>query len=155
MGVTAQAAFVPVVEVAVVVVGVVGESPHELASHVFLGLPSGHHPTDVLTGPRGQQYRVTVPPRITSNNQFAIRQLTLLGLGLSFHVEPEIAEDLAAGRLVRLLPGWTPQQLSVDVLMPSRSPQPAKVRLAIEALAVYLGPRPVADRKPATRRPRR
>jgi DNA-binding transcriptional LysR family regulator len=98
---------------------------------------------------------VAVPPRITSNNQFAIRQLTLLGLGLSFHVEPEVAEDLAAGRLVRLLPEWAPQQLSVDVLMPSRSPQPAKVRLAIGALAAYLGPRPAADRKTAPRRPRR
>ena len=121
-------------------------TPEELGGHTFLSLPAGHHATDVLTGPRGQEYRVTVPPRITSNNQFTIRQLTVLGLGLSFHVEPEVAEDLAAARLVRILPDWVPQQLSVDVLMPSRSPQPAKVRLAIEALVSYLAPRPAASR---------
>jgi DNA-binding transcriptional LysR family regulator len=113
-------------------------TPEELAAHVFLGLPAGHHPTDVLTAPDGREHRVTAPPRITSNNQFAIRQLTLQGLGLSFHVEPEVAEDLAAGRLVRVLPDFEPQVLSVDVLMLARSPQPAKVRLAIDALAAYL-----------------
>jgi DNA-binding transcriptional LysR family regulator len=128
-------------------------TPQDLAAHVFLGLPSGHHPTDVLTGPGGQEHRVTVPPRITANNQFAIRQLTLQGLGLSFHVEPEIAEDLAAGRLVRVLPEWAGQELSVDVLMPARSPQPAKVRLAIEALAAYLQGQPTAKRRPQRVRP--
>jgi DNA-binding transcriptional LysR family regulator len=112
-------------------------TPDDLQAHTFLGLPSGHHPTDVLTRD-GREHRVTVPPRIISNNQFAIRQLTLQGLGLSFHVEPEVAEDLAAGRLERVLPEWEPQVLSVDVLMLARSPQPAKVRLAIEALATYL-----------------
>jgi DNA-binding transcriptional LysR family regulator len=122
-------------------------TPEDLAGHVFLGLPAGHHPTDVLTGPDGREHRVTVPPRITSNNQFAIRQLTILGLGLSFQVEPEVEEDLAAGRLVRVLPQWTPQELSVDVLMPARSPQPAKVRMAVDALATYLRRQTADERK--------
>ena len=115
---------------------------------MFLALPSGHHPTDVLTHADGREHRVTVVPRITSNNQVMIRELALQGLGLSFHVEPEIAEDLAAGRLVRVLPEWTAQELSVDVLMPARSPQPAKVRLAVDALAAYLREETARDRKP-------
>jgi LysR family transcriptional regulator, transcriptional activator for aaeXAB operon len=122
-------------------------TPDDLAAHVFLGLPSGHHPTDVLTHADGRQHRVTVAPRITSNTQVMIRQLALHGLGLSFHVEPEIAEDLAAGRLVRLLPEWTAHELSVDVLMPARSPQPAKVRLAADALAAYLREETARERK--------
>jgi DNA-binding transcriptional LysR family regulator len=121
--------------------------PEELAAHVFLGLPAGHHPTDVLTHADGREHRVAVVPRITSNNQFMVRQLALQGAGLSLHVEPEIAEDLAAGRLVRILPDWTPQELSVDVLMPARSPQPAKVRLAVEALAAYLRHETAGERK--------
>ncbi len=116
----------------------VPRTPRELAGHDWLSLPSGHHPTDVLTGPSGQEHRIRIKPRIVSNNHHAIRQLTLAGAGLSFHVEPEVAEYLRSGGLVRLLGNWTTQKLSVDVLMPARSPQPAKVRLAIAALETYL-----------------
>jgi LysR family transcriptional regulator, transcriptional activator for aaeXAB operon len=66
-----------------------------------------------------------------------IRQLTLAGSGLSFQAEPEIAEDLADGRLVRVLPGWAAPELSVGVLLPARRPQPAKVRAALDALLEY------------------
>jgi DNA-binding transcriptional LysR family regulator len=93
-------------------------------------------------------------PRVASNNQFSIRQLTLRGLGLSFHAEPEIAEELAAGRLVRVLPDWTRETLSVDVLMPARKRQPAKVRMALHALRGYLARtgRPRRKRAPAQMR---
>jgi DNA-binding transcriptional LysR family regulator len=113
-------------------------SPDDLAGHDLLSLPSGHHPTDVLTGPSGQEYRVRLKPRIISTNHHAIRQLTLMGAGLSFNVEPEVAEHLERGRLVCLLPDWKTQVLSVDALMPARTAQPAKVRLAIRALETYL-----------------
>jgi DNA-binding transcriptional LysR family regulator len=120
-------------------------TPAELASHDFLSLPSGHHPRDVLFGPRGQTHRVTFAPRVTSNDQFAIRQLALRGAGLSFQAEPEIAHDLDAGRLVRVLPRWKGHDVSVDALMPARSPQPAKVRIAVDALRAHLG-RPASSR---------
>ena len=92
----------------------------------------------MLIGPDGQRQRLEVKLRVTSNNQFSIRQLAVMGLGLSFHVEPEIAEDLAAGRLVRVLPEWSSSTLSVDALMPARAHQPAKVRMALHALRTYL-----------------
>jgi hypothetical protein len=41
---------------------------------------------------------------VISNNQFSVRQLAVKGLGLSFHVEPEITAELSSGRLVRVLP---------------------------------------------------
>ena len=78
---------------------------------------------------------------MTSNNQHAIKQLALAGVGLSFHVVPEIADELADGRLVRVLPKWSTARLSVDALMPPRATQPAKVRAAIDALSHYLSPR--------------
>ena len=115
-------------------------SPQELAQHDFLALPRWHHGTDVMTGPEGRQYRVDVAPRVLSNNQVAIRDLTLIGLGLSFHVVPEIAEDLAAGRLVRVLPDWSLPPVAVAALMPSRTRQPSKIRMAVDALRAYLNP---------------
>ena len=116
-------------------------SPPELPHHDFLALPRWHHGTDVMTGPKGQQYRVDVAPRVLSNNQVAIRDLTLMGLGLSFHVVPEIADDLAAGRLVHVLPDWSLPPVAVAALMPSRTRQPSKIRMAIDALRAYLNPK--------------
>jgi DNA-binding transcriptional LysR family regulator len=113
-------------------------TPEDLAAHDFLSLPPSHHSSEELTGPAGQRFRLTLKPRVTSNNQFSIKQLTLLGLGLSFHVEPEVAAELASGALVRVLPDWSGPTLSVDVLMPARTRQPAKIRMAVEALRGYL-----------------
>ena len=113
----------------------------ELARHDFIALPPWHHPADVMSGPQGEHVRLQVKPRVTSNNQHAIKQLALAGVGLSFHVVPEIADELADGRLVRVLPKWSTARLSVDALMPPRATQPAKVRAAIDALSDYLSPR--------------
>lgn len=125
----------------------------DLSRHVLLSLPRWHHPADVLVGPSGQRYRVDVRARVTSNNQLTTRQLTLAGCGLSFNVIPEIAEELADGRLVRVLPQWSSAPLSVDALMLPRPTQPAKVRAALDALTAYLSP--TTDRPSRPRRARR
>jgi DNA-binding transcriptional LysR family regulator len=125
----------------------------DLARHVFLSLPPWHHPADVLTGPGGQRHRLNVRPRIVSNNQQTIRQLTLGGCGLSFHVVPEIVDELRDRRLVRVLADWKLPALSVDALMPSRASQPAKVRAALDALAAHRGRSPVRQRRSRRRAP--
>jgi len=112
--------------------------PDDLANHQFVSLPPWHHGGDLLSGPRGQRFRLAPKPRVVSNNQLTIKQLTLAGCGLSFNVLPEIADELADGRLVRVLPQWKAPQLSVDALMVPRAAQPAKVRAALDALAKYL-----------------
>jgi DNA-binding transcriptional LysR family regulator len=127
-------------------------TPEDLPGHDLLALPPWHHPAEVLTGPGGERHRVTVKPRVTSNNQLAIRRLTLLGLGLSFQAEPEIADELAAGRLVPVLSEWSAPSLSVDALMPARTRQPAKVRMALEALAGYLAQTAPPAGRPLRRR---
>ena len=134
--------------------------PADLAAHDFVTLPPWHHPADVLTGPGDDRYRVVTKPRVTSNNQLTIKQLTLAGCGLSFHVVPEIAEELADGRLVRVLPDWSLPRLNVDALMVPRAAQPVKVRAALAALKTYLARTAVAaaplTRQLATRKsPRR
>jgi len=125
----------------------------DLSHHLFLSLPPWHHPADVLTGPRGQRHRLQVKPRIVSNNQQTIRQLTLAGCGLSFHVVPEIVDELRDRRLVRVLPDWKLPALRVDALMPPRASQPAKVRAALDALAAHLGRSPVRQRRSGRRAP--
>jgi DNA-binding transcriptional LysR family regulator len=109
-----------------------------LDGHDFVALPPWHHPTDVLTGPDGSRHRLAARRRVTSNNQLTLKQLAMAGCGLCLTVEPEVAEELADGRLVRVLPDWSLPLLSVDALLPPRTEQPAKVRAALDALSSYL-----------------
>ncbi len=87
----------------------------------------------------GGRYRLSAAPRVVSNNQLTNRQLTLAGCGLSLHVVPEIADELASGQLVRVLPEWSLPTLSVDAPMLPRTKQPAKVRAALVAISAHLG----------------
>ena len=112
--------------------------PGALVHHDFVSLPHWHHGSDVMTAPGGRRYRLAVRPRVVSNNQHVVRQLTLAGAGLSFQALPEVAAELADGRLVRLLPDWRLPGLSVDALTPSRVGPSVKVRLAIEALRRHM-----------------
>jgi DNA-binding transcriptional LysR family regulator len=111
--------------------------PNDLARHVFVSLPPWHHGGDVLNGPGRRRFRLAPKPRIVSNNQLTITQLTIAGCGLSFNVVPEISNELEDGRLVRVLPRWSAPTLSVDALLLPRTTQPAKVRVALDALASY------------------
>jgi DNA-binding transcriptional LysR family regulator len=113
-------------------------APEDLSQHTFISLPPWHHGGDVLTGPEGRRFRLAPIPRVTSNNQLTIKQLTIAGGGLSFNVVPEIAHELRIRKLVRVLPKWRAPQLSVDALMLPRASQPAKVRAALDALLRYV-----------------
>ena len=104
----------------------------------MLALPKWHHGGDAFTAPDGRVHRVDVVPRVVTNNQVAIREMTRLGMGLSFHVEPEVEEDLNTGRLVRVLADWNLPHIPVMALMPSRTRQSTKVRLAVDALSEHL-----------------
>jgi DNA-binding transcriptional LysR family regulator len=118
----------------------------DLARHDFVALPAWHHGADVLTGPDGGRHRITLKRRVTSNNQLTLKQLAIAGCGLCLTVEPEVVEELADGRLRRVLPDWLLPLLSVDALLPPRTKQPAKVRTALDALQRYLSSSPVAIR---------
>lgn len=131
----------------------------DLASHDFVALPSWHHGSDVVTGPDGRRHRLTLTRRATSNNQLTLKELAIAGCGLCLNAEPEVVEELADGRLVRVLPAWSLPPLSVNALLPPRAKQPAKVRAALDALVFYLShasqPRSAGHGASADRRVRR
>jgi DNA-binding transcriptional LysR family regulator len=110
----------------------------DLAAHDFVALPVWHHGADVLKGPDGGRHRIALKRRVTSNNQLTLKQLAIAGCGLCLSVEPEVVEEFADGRLVRVLPDWSLPLLGVDALLPPRTKQPAKVRAALDALTFYL-----------------
>ena len=109
--------------------------PRELSDHstVFYG-----HSQDVakVRFDDGQQHLdVSLSNRCAANSVELVRQVTLGGLGIGALPLIMIHEDLAAGRLVRILPAWSNDgSQPIFVAYPSRSHLPRKVRAFVDLL---------------------
>ncbi|HBL03682.1 MAG TPA: LysR family transcriptional regulator, partial [Aeromonas salmonicida] len=107
-------------------------SPADLLEHDWLA-------ADMLSGgltffdDKGQGHKVKPKPRVVCNNVLPLRQFTLAGQGVSLQPEGEIAEDLAQGRLLELLPGFRVPPMEIHAITPQRE-IPEKVRRVITAL---------------------
>ena len=94
----------------------------------------------VLDGPEG---RVTVPvePRLAVNDPSTVRLAVLAGVGLAWLPVFLCAEDVAAGRLVRVLPDHRGAALPIHALFPGHRSLSPKVRVFIDFLAErFAGP---------------
>ena len=105
--------------------------PEDLARHNCLlhAASPGHlwH----FTGPRGLA-EVQVQGRFSANVLEALYRGALAGLGVARLPELEVAEDLAAGRLVRLLPGYEAPRMPVYLATPSRRHLPPRTRVVLD-----------------------
>ncbi|MNC13118.1 HTH-type transcriptional regulator DmlR [compost metagenome] len=107
-------------------------TPADLAAHDWLCgdmLGSGL----LLLDERGGEHRVRFKPRVLCNNVLPLRQFALAGQGISLQPEGEVAEDLAQGRLLALLPGFRVPPMEIHAITPQRE-IPEKVRRVITAL---------------------
>jgi DNA-binding transcriptional LysR family regulator len=74
-----------------------------------------------LKGPAGQSELLEIQQHICVNSVIALYQLTLAGLGVA-ELPPLIGfADLAAGRLVEILPDWQCEEMSAYAVFPSRA----------------------------------
>jgi DNA-binding transcriptional LysR family regulator len=58
--------------------------------------------------------------RLTVDEASVARHAVLAGLGIGYFIEESVAEDIAAGRLVRLLSDWTPERPGLCIYYPQR-----------------------------------
>ncbi len=82
------------------------------------------------------------PARFASNNYGAVRDVALAGGGVALLSEFMIADDLAAGRLVRVLPDWHTRVTEVHAVYPARHNLPPRLTLFLDHLARALNPPP-------------
>lgn len=116
------------------------DHPEQLLQVDWLALNTrGHSQPLHFEGPDGESCRLRLEPRVAANSMLALRQFTLDGLGVSLQPEPEVRDALEEGRLLRLLPRWSLPGYGIYAVTPRRDAQPAKVRVAIEALRRHLG----------------
>jgi DNA-binding transcriptional LysR family regulator len=110
----------------------VPQVPEDLAQHECIRFSlSGHaHEWTFLRNDQTVRQRITGRYQVASS--LAVRDALRAGFGLSLIPRAYVAEDLANGRLVQLLQGWTTPDVTVYALYPSRRHLPPKVRAFIE-----------------------
>jgi DNA-binding transcriptional LysR family regulator len=85
-------------------------------------------------GPIGE-VSAHVAGNVVSNEATLLRLLTLRGRGIFLAPSFVVADELAAGTLVRLLPDYRPVEFSISAIYPHRNHLSSKLRLFIDLLS--------------------
>ncbi|MBD59776.1 MAG: LysR family transcriptional regulator [Citromicrobium sp.] len=80
----------------------------------------------------GEPVQVDVDGPITLDEASLARLAVLRSIGIGFFMEADVREDIAAGRLVRVLEDWTPPLSPLCLYYPSRRNPPAAFRLFVD-----------------------
>jgi DNA-binding transcriptional LysR family regulator len=97
-----------------------------------------------LTADDGSTVSIPINNKLISNNGDLLRHCAIAGMGIVIRPSFTADDDLAAGRLVRLLPANKLGQLSVMMVYPSRRLLSAKVRSFVDFMTA-LYPQPESD----------
>lgn len=73
--------------------------------------------------------------RLASNDGEVIKRLALDGHGIMLRSWWDVCDDLAAGRLVQLLPGWQGVRADFFAVYAQRRHVPARLRALVDFLA--------------------
>ena len=121
-------------------------TPADLASHNCIAHSARATPRVWhLTGPDGEQISVSINGRPTINSALAVRQAALEGLGIVEINSYLVGEDIAAGRLVRLLPQYQPKELHFYAVYAERRFLAPKIRVFVDAMLARIAPEPPWD----------
>ncbi|HWT60029.1 MAG TPA: LysR family transcriptional regulator [Rhizobium sp.] len=83
----------------------------------------------------GRQESVKIGGNTISNSAEMLRFLTLNGQGIFLAPSFVVFDDIAEGRLVKIMPDYRPVEFSINAVYPNRSHLATKVRLFIDLLA--------------------
>ena len=81
---------------------------------------------------------VRIAPRLVVNNAVAVHRATLAGAGIAILSHILAGPDIAAGRLVNLVPDFPPSRLPINLLYASRRNLPSRVRTVIDYLVAAM-----------------
>ncbi|MGK7753859.1 MULTISPECIES: LysR family transcriptional regulator [unclassified Roseovarius] len=80
----------------------------------------------------GQPVHVDVDGPLTLDEASLARTAVLDGVGIGYFMESNVREDIAAGRLVRILDDWTPPIAPLCLYYPSRRNPPAAFKVFVD-----------------------
>lgn len=110
--------------------------PHDLHEHDCIGFR--HTSTGQIERwefARGEEkFELALKGRLILNDSEALVRAALDGLGIAYMINGYIERFLEDGRLVRLLPEWSPEFPALHIYYPDRRRVPAKLRALIDFL---------------------
>ncbi|MFO0693707.1 MAG: LysR family transcriptional regulator [Polyangiales bacterium] len=110
--------------------------PADLAALPFVANHSLSEPDHFrFTHPKHGSRSVRLRPRLWVDTTPAAHAAVLAGAGISVLPDYVVDADLAAGRLVRLLPEWALRSGGIHAVLPSARFRPAKVTRFLEAMS--------------------
>ena len=112
-------------------------TPAEAARHEFVRYGDVSGPWH-LRGPKGATTRLAAAARLRVDDDHVVHDWALAGLGIMLKSEVDVAEDLAAGRLEQVLPGWNGGKAPNVALYPSARHPPLKTRVRLNELTAHI-----------------
>jgi DNA-binding transcriptional LysR family regulator len=109
-------------------------TPAELSHHRLLVYTLANHPNEWRFVRDGVVTSVPAHGVLEANDGQILRAAAHRHLGILMQPTYIIGDDLAAGRLVRLLEAWELQRLTINIAYPTRRHLPAKVRCFVDFL---------------------
>ena len=112
------------------------QSPAELENHRCLAWLTRDQPKVQwsFVSPSGASETVVVKPSLCGDS-LLVRQWAVRGEGIAYKANVDVAADLRAGRLVRLLGDYEGEPVPISAVMPSGRHMPARVRAMVDHLA--------------------
>lgn len=87
----------------------------------------------------GRSYAMDVQGPMTLGNTNLMVDAALAGIGVAWIPEPLVEEHVASGRLIRLLPKWSPSLSGSCLYYPANRHPPAALRLFTQAVRDWAG----------------
>jgi DNA-binding transcriptional LysR family regulator len=121
------------------------KSPEELSGHNCLSYAYWSMQNEWRFRRKGVERKVGVSGNLRGNNGDILSTAAIEGLGVILHPTFLVYEALREKKLVRILPDWEVDDLTVFAVYPNRKFLPPKVRSFIDFLAERFGPEPYWD----------
>jgi len=119
--------------------------PADLKSHdcVLLSAPNNERDWDLVSGRRKARVHVSGP--VSSRDNDSLRTFVHRGLGIGLLPSAYCDEDIAKGKLIRLLPKWSTVPVPVSAVTLSRKFLPLRMSAFLEALVSWKSPLWIVD----------
>jgi len=96
------------------------------------------HEVRLIDPATGAEEQFAIQPRLSTDSLYALRNAAFQGLGAAIVSAWLVQEDLQAGRLVHLAPGWRAPSLPIYMVYPYDRHYPAKLGRFIELVKATL-----------------
>lgn len=116
------------------------KKPADLEAWPWIALAGRHfwNATEIpLFNRTGTEHLVKISPVLVSEGVTSIREAARAGLGVTLLPQWLFRDDLAAGRLVRVLPAWRPKNLPVHVVYAGHRLLPTRARAFVDFAVDY------------------